>query len=107
MKKTGAFAAMAVAIACLAYAPSASSARPPASDGDVKKQIIAESISAYPGKCPCPYHAARNGSACGARSAWSRKGGYAPLCYEREISSEMVQKWRQDNRADRAGAKQE
>ena len=72
------------------------------STAQVKQKIIADSIAAYPGRCPCPYNATRNGSACGGRSAWSRQGGYAPICYEREISSEMVMKWRQDQRA--AGA---
>lgn len=83
-----------------AYAPLAGGqGRQPPSEAKVKQQIIAESIAAYPGRCPCPYNTAKNGSACGGRSAWSRKGGYAPICYEREISSEMVRKWREDNAA--------
>jgi hypothetical protein len=32
----------------------------------------------------------RNGSACGRRSAWRRQGGYAPICYEREITADAV-----------------
>ncbi|MUI15043.1 hypothetical protein GJV26_21625 [Massilia dura] len=60
----------------------------------VKKQIIEESIAAYPGRCPCPYNSARNGSSCGGRSAWSKKGGYAPICYEKEVTKEMVRQWR-------------
>ncbi len=64
------------------------------SDSAVRKQMIQESIAAYPGNCPCPYHAARNGSACGGRSAWSRRGGYAPLCYDKDISKDMVEEWR-------------
>lgn len=56
----------------------------------VKRQIIEESITAYPGRCPCPYNVTRNGSACGGRSAWSRKGGYAPICYENEVTMDMV-----------------
>jgi hypothetical protein len=83
-----------------AYAPLAGAqGRQPPSETKVKQQIIAESIAAYPGRCPCPYNAAKNGSACGGRSAWSRKGGYAPICYEREISSEMVRKWREEHAA--------
>lgn len=39
------------------------------SDEQVKKAIIQESISNYPGNCPCPYNSARNGSRCGGRSA--------------------------------------
>ena len=33
---------------------------------------------------------ARNGSACGGRSAWSRQGGYAPLCYENDVTPAMI-----------------
>lgn len=87
---------LALAVACLACVATAwGQGRAALSVVQVKQQIIAESIAAYPGRCPCPYHAAKNGSACGARSAWSRQGGYAPICYEREVSSEMVVKWRQ------------
>ncbi|WP_407654822.1 hypothetical protein [Brenneria populi] len=65
------------------------------SDEQVKELIIQESISAYSGNCPCPYHFARNGSRCGKRSAWSRRGGYAPICYKNEVSTRMVVEWRQ------------
>lgn len=37
--------------------------------------------SGYPGPCPCPYDTASDGSLCGARSAYSRSGGYSPVCY--------------------------
>ena len=67
------------------------------SNTEVKKAIIAESVNAYPGNCPCPYHSARNGSACGGRSAWSRKGGYVPICYETEVTPEMMSKWRREH----------
>jgi len=63
-------------------------------DADIKKAIIAESIASYPGNCPCPYSRARNGSSCGKRSAWSRQGGYAPICYENEVSEDLVRQWR-------------
>lgn len=65
------------------------------SDAQVKKAIIAESIAQYPGTCACPYNHARNGSACGRRSAWSRQGGYAPLCYPDDVSKEQVKAWRE------------
>ncbi|MBB5367123.1 MULTISPECIES: hypothetical protein [unclassified Janthinobacterium] len=77
----------------------------PPSDAQVRQQIIGESIASYPGRCPCPYNAAKNGSACGGRSAWSRKGGYAPICYDREITAEMVRKWRQENGAQAVAAR--
>lgn len=72
--------------------------RNPISEQQIKKQIIEESIASYSGRCPCPYNAARNGSSCGGRSAWSRKGGYAPICFEREVTSEMVRERRERDR---------
>ena len=50
------------------------------------KLIIAQSINAYPGSCPCPYNRDRAGRRCGGRSAWSRPGGYSPMCYDTDIS---------------------
>lgn len=67
------------------------------SDKQIKKILISESIESYPGNCPCPYNAARNGSACGGRSAWSRGGGYSPLCYDKDVTKEMIQQWRESN----------
>lgn len=64
------------------------------SDAEIRQRIIAASISSYPGRCPCPYNVARNGSSCGGRSAWSRAGGYAPICYPTEVSKSQVDKWR-------------
>lgn len=65
------------------------------SDDDVRAMIIKESIASYPGNCPCPYNLAKNGSKCGKRSAWSKPGGYEPLCYVTDISEKMVQQYRQ------------
>lgn len=67
------------------------------SDAEVKQEVIKESIWAYPGNCPCPYNSASNGFRCGKRSAWSRAGGYAPICYEREVSDEMIARWRKEH----------
>ena len=63
-------------------------------DDQVKQQIIAESIASYPGNCPCPYNRAANGSKCGKRSAWSKPGGYEPICYPDEVTTAMVAAWR-------------
>lgn len=64
------------------------------SDAEIKKMIISDSISSYPGNCPCPYNSAKNGSRCGGRSAWSRAGGYSPICYESDVTEDMINKWR-------------
>ncbi len=63
-------------------------------DNQIRKLLIEESIAAYSGNCPCPYSRARNGSRCGRRSAHSRAGGEAPLCFDSDVSREMVQAYR-------------
>jgi len=67
------------------------------STDQVKEKIIEESIARYPGVCACPYNRARNGSSCGRRSAWSKAGGYSPVCYKEEVTAEMVSQWRKQN----------
>jgi hypothetical protein len=55
------------------------------SDAALKQRIIRESIAAYSGSCPCPYNVDRGGRRCGGRSAYSRPGGAAPICYASDI----------------------
>jgi len=64
----------------------------------IKHRMIEESLSHYPGNCPCPYNLASNGSQCGRRSAYSRPGGYEPLCYESDISDEQAIEWARKHR---------
>ncbi|RFF65933.1 hypothetical protein D0A40_18265 [Xanthomonas campestris pv. raphani] len=64
------------------------------SDAKIKTLLIQQSINGYPGNCPCPYNAARNGSNCGGRSAYSRGGGYAPLCYPKDVTNARVAEYR-------------
>jgi hypothetical protein len=59
--------------------------------------MISDSIDSYPGPCACPYQRARNGSSCGRRSAYNRGGGYAPLCFARDVSDEMVEIYRTEH----------
>ncbi|WP_409455922.1 hypothetical protein [Pseudescherichia sp.] len=68
---------------------------PAISDAEVKENIIKESIAEYPGTCACPFNRARNGSSCGKRSAWSKAGGYSPICYKDEVTKEMIKTWRE------------
>ena len=60
----------------------------------IKQKIIQQSIENYPGNCPCPYNTASNGSRCGKRSAYNRVGGYAPLCYQEDVSDRMVKEYK-------------
>jgi len=68
-----------------------------ASDHQVKAMMIHESRANYPGNCPCPYDTDRAGRSCGGRSAWSRPGGYAPLCYDDDITPSMLATYRADH----------
>lgn len=67
------------------------------SDAQVKQRIIKASIADYPGNCACPFNSASNGSRCGGRSAWSRGGGYAPMCYANDVTKADVRAWRVSN----------
>jgi hypothetical protein len=69
-------------------------ARMPLSDAEIKQQIIRNSIASYPGNCPCPYSVTSNGSSCGRRSAYSKPGGYDPICYPSDVTPEMVRQYR-------------
>lgn len=66
-------------------------------DEQIRQKLIQQSIATYPGNCPCPYNAARNGSRCGKRSAWSRPGGYAPLCFSNDVTDKMVSDYRKQH----------
>jgi hypothetical protein len=66
-------------------------------DSEIRQQIIQESLAAYLATghpCACPYNLARNGSSCGGRSAYSRPGGAAPLCYPSDVTDGMVSGWK-------------
>ncbi len=64
------------------------------SDGEIRKILIGESRASYAGSCPCPYDTDRAGRRCGKRSAYSRPGGAAPLCYDKDVTKEMVDAYR-------------
>lgn len=68
------------------------------SDAEIRQRIVRQSIAAYPGPCACPYNTDRAGRSCGRRSAYSRPGGYAPLCYPRDVSQAEVEAWRRAHR---------
>jgi hypothetical protein len=56
----------------------------------VVRALIAESQRSYPGNCPCPENRMRNGRRCGGNSAWSKGGGYSPLCYPSDVTQRMI-----------------
>jgi hypothetical protein len=63
-------------------------------DQQIVQQIINESIASYPGNCPCPYNRTSNGSSCGRRSAYSKPGGYAPICYAQDVTPAMISNYK-------------
>ena len=72
-------------------------AAPAPSDNEIRQQIIKESIASYPGTCACPYSVMRNGRRCSRRSAYSKPGGYAPLCYPSDVTDKMVKQYRRQH----------
>ena len=60
------------------------------SDADVRKLMMQESLAGYRGTCPCPEFRAANGSKCGARSAYSKRGAAGLLCYSEDITEQML-----------------
>ncbi|WID99689.1 SH3 domain-containing protein (plasmid) [Bosea vestrisii] len=52
--------------------------------------LIARSMATYSGNCACPYHTDRAGRSCGRRSAHSRGGGRAPLCFADDVTPSMI-----------------
>ncbi|MCQ2997315.1 hypothetical protein NLO88_23695 [Pseudomonas syringae] len=92
MRKTGiTFVAM-LALLC-AFSVSAKDSKIP--DSAIVQLLIDDSIASYSGNCPCPYNAMRNGRSCGKRSAYSKPGGYAPLCYREDVTKAMIQEYRE------------
>ncbi len=56
--------------------------------------MIEESLSGYRGNCPCPDNLAANGSRCGGRSAYTKRGGGGLLCYPTDISPQMLEAYK-------------
>jgi hypothetical protein len=88
---------LAAALALLVFGASSAQGKDQPSDAQVRKILIAESRDAYSGNCPCPYDVDRAGRRCGKRSAYSRPGGEAPLCYDHDVTKEMIEAYRQRN----------
>lgn len=61
----------------------------------IAQRLIAASIAAYTGSCPCPYFQDRGGRSCGRRSAYSRGGGYSPICFAEDVTPSMVKDYRE------------
>jgi hypothetical protein len=58
-------------------------------------QVSRDQYHATGRPCACPDDTMRNGRACGGRSAYSRPGGAAPLCYPSDVTATMIDAYRQ------------
>jgi hypothetical protein len=77
--------------------PERSRARELLTDAAIMAILIAASIAAYKATgrpCACPFDRMRNGRRCGGNSAWSRAGGYRPLCFPTDVTAAMIQAYR-------------
>ncbi|WP_421577957.1 SH3 domain-containing protein [Shinella sp. M31] len=63
-------------------------------DSVLIQRIIAESLDSYPSSCACPCSRDRAGRRCGKRSAYSRPGGYAPVCFPGDVTKAMIEAFR-------------
>lgn len=63
-------------------------------DTTIIQRIITESVAGYSGSCACPYSTDRGGRRCGNRSAYSKPGGYAPICYPQDVTKAMIEAFR-------------
>ena len=61
---------------------------------EIIQNIIQNSIASYQGNCPCPYSITVSGSKCGKRSAYSKPGGYAPICYPENVTPAMISSYK-------------
>ena len=70
-------------------------------DQQIVQRIIQDSRQAYYATghpCACPDDLARNGSRCGARSAYSRPGGAEPKCYPNDVTKADIDAYRASRR---------
>lgn len=63
-------------------------------DAAIIARLIALDAASYSGNCRCPENTDRAGRRCGARSAHSRAGGRAPLCYPSDVSRGAIAAFR-------------
>ena len=97
MKTKHSVASVGLAVLMVLAVASPSAGRQAMSDAQVRQAIIRQSIASYSGSCPCPYSTARNGSRCGGRSAYSRPGGEAPVCFASDVSAAQVTAYRRSH----------
>lgn len=66
-------------------------------DAAIIAAIISQSRASYRGNCGCPDDRDRAGRRCGGRSAYSRAGGRSVICYEHNVTPQMIALYRASN----------
>jgi hypothetical protein len=87
----------ALAAFVLSFSPPAGT-EPALTDAQIAAIIVQASRDTYyrtGHPCACPEDPARNGSRCGARSAYSRPGGAAPYCYPSDVPTSEIESYRE------------
>ncbi len=90
--RVGIFAAAFIFVILMIGAMPVSAQR--ADDAALKQRIIADSRASYRGACPCPYDTMRNGRRCGTNSAYAKPGGARPLCFDQDVTPDMLEAYR-------------
>ena len=76
-------------------------------DQQVREILVRQSVSTFSGICPCPYSTDRAGRRCGSRSAYSKEEAADLLCFPRDVSDYMIERYRerQDEKEDENDSK--
>jgi len=88
------FKAVMVFCLCVGFLTPSVFAASSKTDKEIIQILIRESIAQYNGVCPCPYSINRGGRKCGRSSAYSKPGGAEPLCYDTDVTEEMIARYR-------------
>ena len=83
------------------------------SDAEIRDLLVQDSIKRYTGACACPYHRKWNDKLfrfpnkfrdhptvkCGTDSEYIRPGGPTVMCYGSDVTTEMVEAYREHLRS--------
>jgi hypothetical protein len=65
------------------------------SEAEIRNRMIHDSIMEFPDRCPCPYSLAADRKPCGRRSAYSKTNGASPICFEKDVTPDMIKRFRE------------
>lgn len=59
-------------------------------DNRLRDELIARSVAAYSGQCPCPWSTRRGGAACGDRSSYAQGNRRGLYCFRKDIPAAVL-----------------